>query len=74
MENEPLYKMAEIKTLDSFGFKNVDFLKISVEGYELEVIKGASMTLIDNKFPPFVFDAWDNDWYKNDKNLLFKIY
>ena len=62
-----------IKTLDSFGLKNVDFLKIDVEGYELDVIKGASMTLIDNNFPPFIFEAWPDDWYKDDKELLLSF-
>ena len=34
-----------MKTLDSFGFDRVDFLKLDVEGYELEVLKGAVETL-----------------------------
>ncbi|TGK02610.1 FkbM family methyltransferase [Leptospira langatensis] len=35
----------EIKTLDSFNFPKVDFIKIDVEGLESNVIKGASKTI-----------------------------
>ena len=34
-----------VKTLDSFGFEDVDFLKIDVEGFELQVLKGGIETL-----------------------------
>ena len=37
-----------IKTLDSFNFQNVDFIKIDVQGFELEVLKGAYKTLRAN--------------------------
>lgn len=33
------------KTLDSYGFRDVSFIKIDVEGFELEVIEGAKETL-----------------------------
>jgi FkbM family methyltransferase len=36
----------EVRTLDSFGFTNVDFLKIDCEGYEHHVINGARETLL----------------------------
>lgn len=43
---------AEMRTLDSFGFENVDFIKIDVEGYELPMIKGGLQTIKKNK--PFI--------------------
>lgn len=39
----------ELKTLDSFNFKNVTFIKIDVEGYELKVLKGALKTILASK-------------------------
>ncbi len=34
-----------MRTLDSFGFEGVDFIKIDCEGYELFVIRGAEETI-----------------------------
>ena len=39
----------ESKTLDSYDLKNIGFLKIDVEGFELSVIEGASQTIAFNK-------------------------
>jgi FkbM family methyltransferase len=40
---------AELRTLDSFGFKNVSFIKIDVEGFEDFVLDGARATIAANK-------------------------
>lgn len=34
-----------MRTLDSFGFEAVDFIKIDVEGYELNVVEGGEQTI-----------------------------
>lgn len=60
----------EVKTLDSFGFTNVGFIKMDVEGSELSVLKGAKETIKNNRFPPFIFEVWPNNWYANDKKEL----
>ena len=35
--------------LDAYNFKNVDFIKIDCEGYELHVLKGAIETIVENQ-------------------------
>ncbi len=35
--------------LDSFGFTDVDFIKVDCEGYEYHVLRGAEQTILDNK-------------------------
>ena len=44
--------------LDRFMLNNVRLIKIDVEGHELEVLKGAYHTLIENKYPPIIFESW----------------
>lgn len=41
-------RIVETKTLDSYGFPNVSFVKIDVEGHEMEVLKGAVETFRKN--------------------------
>jgi FkbM family methyltransferase len=35
----------ELRTIDSFGFSDVSLIKIDVEGYDFEVLKGATETI-----------------------------
>ena len=45
------YKSIKIKTktLDNFNYDNVGFIKIDVEGHEIEVIEGAMKTISEQK-------------------------
>lgn len=38
-------QVVALRTLDSFGFKNVKLIKIDVEGHEYSVLKGAAATI-----------------------------
>lgn len=38
-----------MRTLDSFGIRNVDFIKVDCEGYEENVLRGAEQTILQWK-------------------------
>ena len=46
--------------LDSFDINEVDFIKMDVEGFELEIIKGAEKTIKDNR-PVMIIEQKGND-------------
>ena len=43
-----MYEDIQLKTLDSYNFKDVDYIKIDVQTYELKVLEGAVETLKSN--------------------------
>ena len=55
-DNENSYPV-NVETLDSFKLTNVGLLKIDVEGYELDVLKGAVKTLVRNNYPSILFEC-----------------
>jgi len=46
------HQMVTQKTLDSFNFEDVDFIKIDVEGHEFKVLKGGIETI--KKYKPTI--------------------
>jgi FkbM family methyltransferase len=52
-----------VKTIDQFEFKEVGFIKIDVEGHELQVLEGARHTILTNNYPPILLEAWNDEWY-----------
>jgi len=55
----------EQRTLDSYAFEDVDFVKIDVEGYELFVLQGAEQTLENNR-PLLQLEIVENQCRKFD--------
>jgi len=49
-----------LATLDSFQFDRVDFIKLDVEGQELNVLRGGIQTIRRHK-PVILFECWDID-------------
>lgn len=63
-------------TLDSFGFKNIGLLKTDTEGFDYFVIKGGINTIIENNYPPILFECWDIGHVgqtKEDHDLLMDL-
>ena len=44
-----IFENITVERLDNYNFESVDFIKIDVEGYELNVLKGAKETILRNK-------------------------
>jgi len=59
----------EVKSLDSYGLDNVDFIKVDIESHELEMLKGAVDTL--ERCNPIIFIEDPTHFYnvKNNKNV-----
>ena len=46
-------------TLDSFHIENVGLIKTDTEGFDYFVLLGGIHTIIDNGYPPILFECWD---------------
>lgn len=60
--------MIKIDSLDCK--KSPSLIKIDIEGYELQALKGAKNFLEQHQYPPILFEAWSNDWFKEQKTEL----
>jgi len=48
------------------GFNKIRLIKMDVEGFELDVLKGTANFLPDHNYPPIVYESWTQfDWYQN---------
>jgi FkbM family methyltransferase len=69
-----IYSVGKIlmKTVDSFQFKNVDLIKIDVEGFEMNVLRGAKDTLKDCNF--LMIELNNNSKKYNSSNAEIEKY
>jgi FkbM family methyltransferase len=58
--NDSKVQRYKLLTLDSLKLEKVDFIKLDVEGQELNVIKGGRETIMKNK-PVIFFECWAID-------------
>ena len=64
-----------IITLDSLKLsKSPELIKIDVEGFELNVLKGAEKFLEEHNYPPILFEAWELDWFEEGKRKLLSFF
>ena len=66
----------EVTTLDSFGFKDVDILKIDAEGYENKILSGSYNTILDNR-PVCIVEMGDeflkrNPYLEDHRQTFFR--
>lgn len=67
-KNAAVFKVHQ-KTLDNLGLDTkIDFIKVDVEGFELEFFRGARQSIVQNNFPPILFELWERDWYEEKAN------
>jgi FkbM family methyltransferase len=64
-----------IISLNNFATdKTPSLIKIDVEGYELNVLKGSENFLEHHNYPPILFEAWDLAWFEDGKRDLLNYF
>tara|TARA_B100000315_G_scaffold152724_1_gene141500 strand:- start:199 stop:441 length:243 start_codon:yes stop_codon:yes gene_type:complete len=59
--------LVKVKKLDEFNFNEIDFIKIDVQSYEYEVLKGAKKTLEINS--PII--CLEEEYPENSRSIKF---
>jgi len=70
VKNTAKNKVPLIK-LDDFDLdRDPALIKIDVEGFELNVLRGGAEFLEKNNYPPLLFEVWDSYWFREEKEQL----
>lgn len=59
MDDYRRYAYMDANKLDDYNLENIGLIKIDVEGFELNVLKGAKQTLINSHYPVLVIESWN---------------
>lgn len=59
-------------SVDSLDLPPIGLVKIDVEGTEELVVRGGVNTLVKNRFPPILFEAWAAEWFSEQKKSLLQ--
>ena len=62
----------ETRTLDSYNFPKIDFIKMDVEGWEEQVLRGAMDTILKYK-PRMYIEIWPKQYDKISDILGFEL-
>jgi len=55
--------------LDDFDFDNLGVIKIDAEGFEIDILYGATKTLEKHR-PTLLLEAWNHEWYARERAEL----
>ena len=61
-------------TLDSFNIRDVGLIKVDAEGRDYFVLKGGIHTIIENDYPPILFENWDVGCFKQTQEAHDRIF
>jgi FkbM family methyltransferase len=74
LQNDQRSVETPLSRLDSLHLPKAPcVIKIDVEGYDRKVLAGGMQLLESGNFPPLLFEAWNVDWYKAEKDALFEL-
>lgn len=77
IENSIRIQTCEVQmlTLDSLRLeKSPALIKIDVEGYEANVLRGGLDFFRRHEYPPVLFEAWAGEWFDKRRNELFDLF
>lgn len=61
-------------TLDSFNIRNVGLIKVDTEGFDYFVLKGGVHTIIENNYPPILFENWNIGLFGQTKEAHDRLF
>ena len=72
-ENIPAQKIDVIPLDELQLFSGVSFIKVDVEGAELNFFKGAIETIQKNGYPPIFFELLNFEWFQSDRMEIIQL-